>query len=136
MNSKKCKNCGLTNFPNDLECRRCGLIFVRDAPKKRQGSPARFSVWSLLMIAAVLGVVYYFYTGVQASMDEIDRNEAKRLATQPPPKPEQQGLSRTQYDQQRAGTYADAVKNSASLNAHQKRVEETEKAVKQLSNSK
>ena len=88
------------------------------------------------MIAAVLAVVYYFYSGVQTSVDQISADESKRVASQPAPKPEQQGLSRTQYDQQRAGTYADAVRNSSSLNAHQQRVQDTEKAVQQLSNSK
>lgn len=86
------------------------------------------------MIAAVLCVVYYFYDGVRTSMDEVSASEAKRVASQPVAQPTQ-GLSRTQHDQKRAGHYGDAVKNSQSLNAHQKRVEETEKAVQQLSNS-
>lgn len=134
MNSIKCNNCGLKNFASDIECRRCGFSFVQAALKKRQRPPRRFSIWSLLMIAGVLGVVYYFYSGVQTSVDEITASEAKRVASQPAAQPTQ-GLSRTQHDQQRAGHYGDAVKNSQSLNAHQKRVEETEKTVQQLSNS-
>ena len=86
------------------------------------------------MIALVVGVVYYFYNGVQTSMDEIQASEMKRVASQPSPQASP-GLSRTQYDQQRTGHYGDAVKNSDSLKAHQKRVEDTEKAVQQISNT-
>lgn len=135
MNSIKCNNCGLQNFASDTECRRCRSSIVPAAHKRKEKTPRRFSVWSLLMIAAVLAVVYYFYTGVENSVGEVEMNETRRLSSQPAPQATQ-GLSRTQYDQQRAGHYGDAVKNSQSLNAHQKRVEETEKAVQQLSNAK
>jgi hypothetical protein len=86
------------------------------------------------MIAGFLGIVYYFYTGIERSMEEVDSIEAQRTAAQPAARPSP-GLSRSQAEQQRAGSYADAVKNSPSLNAHQKRVEDTEKAVQQISNS-
>ena len=133
MNSIKCKNCGLSNFSVETECRRCGYSFIQTRKRTVGKRPRRFSIWSLMMIAAILGVVYYFYNGVQNSMAEIDAAEAKRAASQLAPKPEQKGLSRTQSDQQRSGTYGNAVKNSPSLNAHQKHIQETEKAMQQAS---
>lgn len=133
MSSINCKNCGLKNFALDLECKRCGKsLIVSTRPKTVK--PRRFSVWSLLMIAMVLGVVYYFYNGVQHSMEEIQANEAKRIASQLPRRGDS-GRSRTQSDRQKTTTYGDAVKNSSSLNAHQQRVKETEKAVQQVSNA-
>ena len=135
MNSIKCKNCGLSNFSVETECRRCGQSFIQ-APKKKVGRrPRRFSIWSLLMIAAILSVVYYFYNGVQDSMAEIDASEAKRVASQPAPQ-QPAGLSRSEQDRQRAGSYGNAVKNSQSLNAHQQHINQTEKAMQQVSNSR
>jgi hypothetical protein len=134
MNSITCKNCGLKNFPLDTECKRCGYSFV--AYRRPKGKkPRSFSIWSLLMIAIVVGLVYYFYDGVQSSMQEIEANEAKRIKSQPDVRPGEAGLSRTQTDQRRVTTYGDAVKNSSSLSAHQQRVKETEKAVQQISNT-
>ena len=135
MNSIRCKNCGLKNFPLDPECKRCGYSFVAYR-RKRGKKPRRFSVWSLLMITIVLGLVYYFYDGVRQSMAEIEANEAKRIATQTKTRSADAGLSRSQSDQRRAGSFGDAVKNSSSLDAHQQRVNQTEKALQQVSNSK
>jgi hypothetical protein len=88
------------------------------------------------MIAMVLGVVYYFYDGVQRSMQELDENEMRRVASQQKLRTSDTGLSRSQSDQRRSGTYGDAVRNSSSLDAHQQRVNQTEKALQQVSNSK
>ncbi|HVF30250.1 MAG TPA: hypothetical protein VNA22_04735 [Pyrinomonadaceae bacterium] len=134
MKSYKCKNCGLNYFPSDVECRRCGNSFV-DAKKKKEKQPRSFSVLSLLMIAGVLGLVYYFYNGVQATTKQVNANEAQRMASQPAERPAQPGLSRTKYDQQRSGHYGDAVKTSPSIKAHEQRSKDTEKAIQQISNS-
>jgi hypothetical protein len=85
------------------------------------------------MIAIVCGVVYYFYTGVQAKMDEIQADEAKRLASQNPIQKKDQGLSRSEQDQRRSGTYGDAVKNSESIQQHNEHIKETEKAMQDAS---
>ena len=135
MNSIKCKNCGLKNFSSDVECRRCGHPFM-EVKKKKVRRPSRFSVWSFLPIVVALGFVYYFYSGVQGTMEEINANEAQRIATQPAERPSSPGLSRTKYDQQRSGHYGEAVKNSQSLKAHEQRTKDTEKAIQQISNSK
>ena len=136
MNSIKCKSCGLTNFPSDIECRRCGNALLVPAKSKREKGPRSFSLSSLLLLALVGGVAYYFYTGTQGSIEQINANEAKRVASQPAERPMTPGLSRTEYDRRKANTYGDAVKNSPGLNAHQQRVNQTEKAVQELSNSR
>lgn len=136
MNSKKCRSCGLKNFSSDFECRRCGYSFVVEQKKKAQRPPRRFSVWSLLMIACALGLVYYFYNGVEGTMEEINANDARRVGSQPKERPATPGLSRSQYDRQRSGHYGDAVKSSPSLGAHNQHIKDTEKAMQQVSNSK
>ena len=135
MNSIKCNNCGLTNFADVFDCRRCGQSLISSQPKqKRVGKkPRPFSVWSLLMVAIVVGIVYYFYHGVQTSMQELEFEEEKRIATQPRAQPG--GLSRSQVQQQRTGTYGNLVSNSQSLKDHQKHIDETQKAMNQVSNS-
>ena len=136
MNSLKCSNCGLTNFPDVFDCRRCGeSLFSPHQQKKRVGQAQRwFSVWSLLMIAIVVGIVYYFYNGVQTSMQELELDEQKRQASQPRVQPA--GLSRSQAEQQRSGSYGNLVGNSQSLKEHQKHIDETQKIMNQVSNSK
>ena len=134
MNSIKCKNCGLKNFASENECKRCGSPFV-STKKRREKRPRSFSVWSFLLIAGALGLIYYFYSGVQATIDDVDSKESKRIASQPAERPVTPGLSRSQYDKQRSGHYGDAVKTSSSLKAHDERNKATEKMVQQLSNS-
>ena len=85
------------------------------------------------MIAIVAGIAYYLYTSVMGSVDEVNANEVKRVASQPVDPAA--GLSRTKADQQRAGHYGNAVSNSPSLNAHQKHIDETQKAMQQVTNS-
>jgi uncharacterized protein HemX len=135
MNSLKCSNCGLTNFPDVFDCRRCGeSLFSTRQEKKRISTPRWLSVWSLLVIAGAVGIVYYFYHGVQVSMQEMEREEQQRIAAQP--KPRSNNLSRSEAEKQRAGSYGSAVSNSQSLKDHQKHIDETQKIMNQVSNSK
>jgi hypothetical protein len=136
MNSIKCNSCGLKNFSSDLQCRRCGL-FLEQAftPRATTVRPRRFSIWSVLMIALVGGVFYYFYVGIQASVEEVGQSEQRRLSKQAPAAPGTPGLSRTKADQQRAGSYGAAVANSESLGAHNQHIKDTEKAMQQVSGS-
>src|SRR5688500_10622037 len=132
MNSIKCKSCGLTNFPSDVECRRCGYSFVQSSSQKRKDKPPRsFSLWSIVMIALVAGVGYCIYTNYFGSTADGTRGDAKQATSQPAA-----GLSRTEHDKQRSGHYGNAVANSASLKAHQQNIDRTEKAIQQVSNSK
>src|SRR5215203_2553172 len=98
MNSIKCKNCGLSNFPMDVECRRCGYSFLKTPKTKKEKTPSRFSLSSLLMIAVVVGLVYYFYSGTQDSVAKVKAEDEKRVASQPAEKHVTPGLSRTQQD--------------------------------------
>jgi ribosomal protein L40E len=134
MNSMKCKKCGLSNFASATECRRCGFSFVRSAGRdqpqvKKKGS----HIWSLLMLAGAMAVIYCFYSGVRHSVDEVNA-EANRAA-QPAGRPEPQGLSRTEYDRRRAGSYGTAVRESNSLAQHDQHIRETERAMQQASGS-
>src|SRR5215216_1451364 len=125
MSSTKCKNCGLKNFSHENACKRCGEPFSLK-PKSKGPRPRRFSFSSLMMIALVGGIAYYAYQGVQSSTDDVYVKELKRLEEQKQDKTA--GLSRTQYEKQRAGTYGAAVQNSNSIAAHNEHLRETEKA--------
>ena len=127
MSSIRCKYCGLTNFADAFECKRCGRQLGSARGKKRQRPPARFSYVSLLIFAAVALLVYYMMGGFEQKMAEINANEANRVETQE--KDPDAGLSRTEYDQKRSGQYGTAVQNSNSLAENQKHNEDLQKAM-------
>ena len=128
MSSNKCKYCGLTNFPDAFSCKRCGM-HLGYSPKnaKRRRGPSKYSIVSLLIFAGLMILAYYMVGGFEQSMERIDASEANRMATQP--KQQDAGLSRTQYDQKRAGTYGTAVQNSNSFAENQKHNDEIQKAM-------
>ena len=134
MNSIKCKNCGLTNFPNDPECRRCGYSFLKSAKTKDKKIRGGFSVWTLLLFALFAGIGYYFYTGTQASVQKVNADEANRAASEPTERPLAPGSARSEYDRQKKQTYAGAVRDSQSLADHNKQIQRTEKMMQQISN--
>lgn len=117
-----------------MECRRCANPLFTTA-KQSGKAPSRFSFLSILILAAVAGGIYYFFVGMQESVSEVNANDANRVASQPAPQPTQPGLSRTEYDRQRAGNVGDAIRNNPSLEEHKKRTEETQKLIQQASNS-
>ena len=133
MSSIRCKNCGLTNFAHEDTCRRCRSSLVRQTNKSKQKRPRRFSIWSFVIIAVVAGFAYYAYYGVQKSADEVYANEMKRIEQQKTDKTA--GLSRSEYEKQRTGTYGSAIQNSNSLAAHTQHVKDTEKLMQTASNS-
>lgn len=135
MNSVKCNNCGLKNFSSEVECRRCGQSFLKTAKAKAEKSPRSFSFGKWIMIALLAGVAYYIYNGTRSSVEQVNANDAKRVESQPVQQPATQGLSRSEYDKQRSMTYGQAVKNSSSLSAHQDRIDQTAKAMQQISNT-
>ena len=136
MKSIKCKNCGLSNFPTDSECRRCGLSFLKSHQAKKEKTPSRFSIWTLLPFIVIGGIAYYFYTGTAESMDKVNAKDANRVASQPAERPAMPGLSRSENDRQRSQSYGDAVRDSKSLADHNKHVQQTEKTMHQISNGK
>jgi hypothetical protein len=134
MSSIRCKNCGLTNFAHEERCKRCRNSLYQQAATRKAKQPRRFSIWSFVIIALVAGFAYYAYYGVQKSTDEVYANEMKRLEQQKTDKTA--GLSRSEYEKQRAGTYGSAIQNSNSLAAHTQHVKDTEKLIQTAANAK
>jgi hypothetical protein len=135
MKSIKCKVCGLSNFPTDVECRRCGNSFLK--PKtKREKRPRSFSMGSVLAVVVAGALGYYVYTGSQQTIDQVNAEEMKRAAAKPAERPVAPGLTRTEYDHQKMQSYAGVVRDSQSLADHNKHIEDTEKMMQQISNGK
>ena len=126
MSSVRCKNCGLSNFPHEDECARCGNWLSK--PKKKEKTPRRFSLFSLVAFGVVGVIVYYAFGDFQKYMEEINNNEANRLATEAKDNPNR--LSKSEYERQRAAQYSKAVANSGDLNEAKKRDAQTQKAMK------
>ncbi len=125
MSSVRCKHCGLSNFPHEDECTRCGNWLSK--PKKHDKPPRRFSFFSLIAFAVVGVIVYYAFSDFQKSMDQINKNEAERIATEAKDNPNR--LSKSEYERQRAAQFGSAVKNSNNLSEAQKHNNETQKAL-------
>lgn len=135
MNSIKCRSCSLSNFPDDVECRRCGTpLFETNVSKPaKQSSPRSFSIFPWLFVAIAIGFGYYFFYGVQDNVDKVNSSEAKRLAEQK--KDPTAGLSRTQIEKHRTGAYSNAMVNNPSFQAQRKHDDETQKVMQAVSNS-
>lgn len=133
MNSIKCRNCGLNNFSTESECRRCKQTFIQAAGRSNTGSKRGIPIYPLIFLAIVGGAGYYFYSGVDQNVQQINANEANRLAEQK--NDPTTGLSRTQYDKHRSGQYGNAIKSNPSFEAQRKQAEETQKAMQAVSNS-
>ncbi|HKX82841.1 MAG TPA: hypothetical protein VJL58_01360 [Pyrinomonadaceae bacterium] len=132
MNSVKCPSCHLVNLETDFSCRRCATQLHPstsrfDAPKPRKKG---VSIFSIILIGAVIAFVAWAYTNIQKEIGEID---AQRIATQPAPSNTQGFTSRSEEQRQRTGAYGNAVQNSPALAEHEKRVRETEKMVQNTS---
>ena len=127
MSSIRCKYCGLTNFADAFECKRCGRPLGASRNSKRQRPPARFSYISLLIFAGVALLVYYMMGGFEQQMAQINGNEANRIATQK--KDPAAGLSRTEADQKRSGQYGSVIQNSNSLQQNQEHNDDVQKAM-------
>ncbi|MCA1589599.1 MAG: zinc finger Ran-binding domain-containing protein [Acidobacteria bacterium] len=132
MNSAKCKKCGLSNFAVDPECRRCGAP-LSTKQGSRQARP-RFSVLSILIVPAVAIGVYYILFGTRDSVADVNSREANRVGVQPA-QPSDAGLSRSEYDRQRAQRVGNALSLNPDLEKHTNRTKETEKTIEHLSNS-
>jgi len=124
MSSIKCKNCGLTNFPDANACSRCGNPFIRRSKEQKSRKP---SIFALIAFGVVAVIAYYAFGGFEQSMNQVNAVEANRIASQP--KQQDAGLSRTEYDQKHAGQYGSAIQNSNSLSENQKHNDEIQKAM-------
>lgn len=125
MNPNKCSNCHLVCHLSEPACPRCGHNFA--GPKRaftlgpRDQARRGFPFFSLILIGGAIAFFVYVYSGIQSEMTHIQANEPRQMANPT------QGLSRSQYDQQRAGQYRNAVQNAPALVQSQKRLEETQK---------
>ena len=135
MNSIKCKNCSLSNFATDVECRRCGRpLHFQNKREGQSASPRGFSVVSLLIFAAIAVGVYYMFSGVKDSVGQVGANEANRVAVEAE-RQRATGLSRAEEDRQRAQRVGNFVNISPALAEHNKKTEERQKMIEQASNS-
>ena len=131
MDGTKCGNCKLINLGSDPFCRRCGHEIGRTPPKNatsrspHQAAKESSYFYTFVAIAIVGAIAAYFFFGLQKSVDQVSANDNRRLASQANQKAEP--LSRTEYDQQRTGSYKNAIQNSPGLAESQKRLEETQK---------
>jgi hypothetical protein len=105
-------------------------LFLKKSKVRR---PRRFSFGSLLIVAFVGGFAYYAYYGIQKSADDVYAGEMKRIEQQKQDKTA--GLSRSEIEKQRTGTFATAIKNSNGLSAHNERIAETQKAMQAATNA-
>lgn len=138
MNSNKCSACGLVNQMTDLSCRRCGHNFAAAAHRNtrtrgpREAAKQSSSIYTLVAVLVIGAVAAYFFLGVQKSYDAVKTTDASRIAGQA--RQESEPLSRTEYDQKRAGQYGNAIQNSPGLAESQKHLEETQKLMQPQSN--
>ncbi len=133
MNSVKCPICQLVNLETDFSCRRCGNALRSSASgynSTPKGPRKEISIFSIILIGAVIAFVAWAYSNIQKEMIDID---AQRFASQPTQANGQPFTTRKAAEQQRTGAYANAVQNAPALAEHQKRVRETEKMVQNTS---
>jgi hypothetical protein len=136
MNVLKCKNCGLSNFPSDFECRRCGFSLLQSGKPKKEKNPRSWSLGTLLMITIIGALAYYVFTGTEESIKQVTAEQTNAAVSKPAERPFAPGASRTEYDRQKTQTYAGAVRESQSLADHDKHIQETEKTMQQITNGK
>ena len=88
------------------------------------------------MVTIVGALAYYIFTGTEDSIKKVTAEETNRTGMAPSERPLTPGLSRSEYDRQKTQTYSNAVRNSPSLAAHDKHIQQTEKMMQQISNGK
>lgn len=131
MDRIKCRNCDFVNFATDYQCRRCGNGLGQKAAQSssgrspRQAAKESSSFYTIVGVLIAIAIGAYFYSGVQKSVNTVQANDQNRLASQANQKSEP--LSRTEYDQKRAGQYGNAIQDSPGIAASQKRLAEQQK---------
>ena len=132
MSSKKCRSCSLVNGASELLCVRCGRPLASAAESRplgpREAARRSSSIYTLLAVTLLGGIVVYLYHGVLASYENVTANEAQRIAAQPMVSPAPL-TSRSETDAKRAEPYKNAMlQNNPNLAASQKHNDE----IKQL----
>lgn len=134
MKSLRCPSCGLVNFETAAECRRCKRVFGTTVGKHANRTPRRFSLFSIAAIALAGYAVYYLYGNSDRVAGGPPPTAAGPVINTPTPLPV--GLTRSEQDRARAKNFKNAVADSPALNEHKKHIEETQKTMQALSNSK
>ena len=125
----------MSNFANEADCRRCqNPLADAVTNRRREKRPRRFGVLSIAAFAFVVWVLYYAYNGVQDSIVQINSSETNRIASQPLPQ-QSLGLSRTEYNRQRAGQVGNSLKDNPSFAAQKQHNEDTQKMMQAVSNT-
>lgn len=132
MNSVRCPSCRLVNLETDFACRRCGSQLHSSTSRLDEPKPRRkgISIFSIILIGAVIAFVAWVYSNIQKEMNEID---AERFAGPPVASNSQAPMTRREAEKQRTGAYANAVQNSSALADHQKHVKETDNLLQNTS---
>jgi hypothetical protein len=86
------------------------------------------------VFAAIALSIYYVFIGTDSSGGEMTSSETNTMSS----KPAEQSASdqsRTTLDRQRANHVGNAMNVNPSLDVHQKRVEDSQKMMEQITNS-
>lgn len=127
MSSQKCISCGLVNFAEDETCRRCGqqIGFIPETPKPLKGSKPSGGLYYYVLIgvAVIVGVWYFSGHGDTAGKAETSAASAPtQVAAQPAPTLGPQ--TRSEYEQERKGTFQNAIKNSDGVKGSEQHTQE------------
>ncbi|MBV9240951.1 MAG: hypothetical protein JO314_02990 [Acidobacteria bacterium] len=123
----------MVNSVGSQACKRCGSGLLatgggRAATKGPRAAAGKFSLWPWIILLAIGAVGYYLYQGVQRSYENVAATDDKRVATERKDAPP--GLTRSEYDNRRAGQYGNAVSNSAAIANSQQHTDEINKLMK------
>jgi hypothetical protein len=82
MSATKCAQCGLVNFAEAIECRRCGAVLAHDgvsAPHEPTTSARRPGVIRriLVVVATCAVILFLFYTSLFASSEGLTSDQAR-----------------------------------------------------------
>jgi ribosomal protein L40E len=132
MKGIRCRECGFLNPDKVRSCRRCGWDKLEPlVPKSKVVSPreqAKQSTWlyTLLIIALIVGGAYYLLSGIEKSYDQVQPAIPNRSAV---PRNQQNApaLTRSESDQKRVTPFKNAVQNAPSLVESNRHVAETQK---------
>ncbi len=115
-----------------MVCRRCSRFVDGAVPGgseslgPREAAKRTSSLYTLLLLAVIGAGVYYFYSGVDRSFENVNTVDANRVAIQP--KLHQAPLTtRSESDKQRTQSFKTAIQESPGIGQADKRLAETKK---------
>jgi hypothetical protein len=127
MSNTQCQYCGLSNFAGSRICSGCGnLLAQRPTSTKNRRVRPRISLLAVLAFAIGILILYNYWGGFEPA-DKKSGNGIYRRPVESNDK--NAGVSRTESDRQRAGTYGTALQNSNSLSESKRHNDEVNKAI-------